>query len=92
MASDGASIYWVEFNAHTVRQGILATDEVSTMLGTYPACTVNCTCGPTPPAGSYAEGTGTAALFDNPFSIVYHYPSSSLFIIDAGNYVIRRVQ
>jgi len=92
MTSDGASIYWVEFNAHTVRQGILVSAEISTMLGTHPACTVDCSCGATPPAGSYAEGTGTAALFNNPFSIVYHFPSNSLFVLDGGNYVIRRVQ
>jgi hypothetical protein len=91
MTSDGASIYWVEFNAHTVRQGVVATGAVTTMLGTPAACTIDCSCG-TPPGGGYAEGVGAAVQLDSPFSIVFHYPSGSLFILDSGNYVIRRVQ
>ena len=91
MTSDGTSVYFVEFNAHTVRQGVLATRAVSTLLGTPPACTVACSCGATP-AGSYLEGVGVAAQFANPFALAFHYPSRSLFVFDAGNSVIRRVQ
>ena len=91
MTSDGTSIYWVEFNAHTIRQGVLASRSVTTALGTPPACTVGCTCGATP-AGGYIEGTGSAAAFRNPFSVAYHHPTSSLFIVDGGNDVIRRVR
>lgn len=91
MTSDGTSLYWVEFNAHTVRQAVAATGVVSTMLGTYAACQIDCSCGANPPTGGYAEGVGTAALFSGPFSIAYHHPSSSLFVFDAGNFVLRRV-
>ena len=90
MTSDGTSVYWVEFNAHTIRQAVAATASVSTMLGTPPACVVTCSCGATP-AGGYAEGVGAAAAFDSPFSMVYHYPSKSLFVFDSNNHVIRRV-
>jgi hypothetical protein len=29
---------------------------------------------------------------DGPFSLVFHYPSRSLFFLDSGNRVIRRIQ
>jgi len=92
MTSDGTSIYWVEFNAQTIRQGVAATQSVSTLAGTPPACCIDCSCGATPPAGAYVEATGSAARFANPFSIAFHYPSNSLFVLDGGNSVIRRIQ
>jgi cysteine-rich repeat protein len=92
MTSDGTSIYWVEFNAHTIRQAPVATADVTTFAGTVPnPCILTCSCG-SPPAGSYAEGVGTAALFDNPWNIAFHYPSQSLFVTDSANNVIRRLQ
>lgn len=80
ITSDGTSIYFVEFNYHTVRQGVLATQDVSTLAG-MPM-----------PTGGYAEGVGSAAQFDGPWSIAYHFPSNSLFVSDGGNNVIRRIQ
>jgi len=91
MTSDGGSVYWVEFNAHTIRQGVVSTKEVSTLSGTPAACTIDCSCG-APPTGSYAEGTGTSAAWNFPFSMAYHFPSKSLFVADGGNFVIRRIQ
>ena len=79
MTSDGTSIYWVEFDQHTIRQAVLATAEVTTMMGVAGMA-------------GYAEGTGAAALFDSPFSVVFHWPSNSLFVFDSGNFVIRRIQ
>jgi hypothetical protein len=92
MTSDGTSIYFVEFNAHTVRQSVLVTQSISTLLGTPPACTIGCTCVAPPPVGGYLEGTGAAAQLNNPFALAFHYPSNSLFIADGGNAVIRRIQ
>ena len=40
----------------------------------------------------YNEGVGTAALFDGPFGLAFHWPSNSIFAQDAGNNVIRRIQ
>ena len=40
----------------------------------------------------YTEGVGTAAVFSAPYEMVFHFPSNSLFVLDAGNYVIRRIQ
>jgi cysteine-rich repeat protein len=90
MTSDGTSIYWVEFNAHTIRQGVVASADISTLVGTPAACTVNCSC-PTNPGG-YMEGTGSMAVFDSPFSVVFHYPSKSLFAVDGGNFIIRQIK
>jgi hypothetical protein len=83
MTSDGTSVYWVEFNQHTIRQGIFSNRRVSTLAGTH--------CGGTDPcAGGYASGVGTAALFDGPFAIAFHYPSNTLYVVDSANFVIRR--
>jgi DNA-binding beta-propeller fold protein YncE len=83
MTSDGTSLYWVEFNQHTIRQGIFSNQRVSTLAGTH--------CGGTDPcAGGYASGVGTAALFDQPFAIAFHYPSNSLYVVDSANFLIRR--
>lgn len=79
LCSDGTSIYWVEFNQHTVRQGVLATASVSTMAGTAGS------------SGS-ADGVGLAAGFDGPFSVAYHFPSRALYVVDSANAVIRRIQ
>src|SRR5690606_6691895 len=93
MTSDGTSLYWVEFNAHTIRQGIVATQEVSTLIGAPMPCMVTCSCaGPPPPQGGYAEGVGASAQLSFPYSIAFHFPSNSLFFVDSGNAVIRRIQ
>lgn len=91
LTSDGTSLYWVEFNAHTIRQAVAATGQSSTMIGTPSACSVNCSCGGNNPGG-YAEGVGAAAALDLPFSIAFHWPSNSLFFHDSANHVIRRIQ
>jgi len=85
MTSDGTSIYWVEFDAHTIRQSDLATGTVTTLVGT-----------PTGPScgrggGGYAEGVGNAAQLSCPFSVVFHFPSRSLFFSDGGNSVLRQI-
>jgi len=84
ITADASSIYFAEFNAHTIRQGVLATQEVTTLAGM-----ADTSGGST---GGYTEGTGLAAEFANPFSVAYHFPSRSLFVVDGGNSVIRRIQ
>jgi hypothetical protein len=73
---------------HTIRQAVLATGQVTTLLGVpcSPDCLVN------PRNGGCAEGTGAAAAFASPFDIVFHYPTGSLFIVDSANFLIRRVR
>lgn len=91
MTSDGTSLYWAEHNAHTIRQGVIASAEVTTMLGTPVACALTCSCAATQ-MGGYAEGVGAQAQLSSPFSVAYHFPTRSLFFVDADNAVIRRVQ
>ncbi len=104
ITSDGTSVYWVEFNAHSIRQGIVSSASVSTLAGNVTLCSAGCSGGTScnngvclppsggPPVGGGAtDGVGTAAEFYAPFSIAYHFPSSSLFVI-GGNHTIRRIQ
>ncbi len=93
LTSDGTSVYWAEFNAHTIRQGVVATQAVSTFLGSISAnpCLVNCSCNPQP-LGGYVEGVGSMAQLAGPFSVAFHFPSKSLFVYDSGNFVLRRAQ
>jgi cysteine-rich repeat protein len=85
MASDGTSIYWAEFNQHTIRQGILASGSVTTLLGQH--CNGAMVC-----SGGYTEGVGIMAQLDGPYGLAWHFPSNSLFVLDSTNRVIRRIQ
>ena len=58
-----------------------------TIHGTLTRAVVISTC-----AGAYTEGIGTAARLNSPWSIVYHWPTRSLFVADSGNNVVRRIQ
>ena len=49
-------------------------------------------CEQDPCEGAYAEGVGMQARFSMPFDVVYHTGSNSLFVLDAGNEVIRRIR
>lgn len=79
MTSDGTSVYWVEFNMHTIRQGQVATQAVTTMIGA-------------PGMNGYLEETGATARMNNPYGVAFHFPSRSMFFIDAANSVIRRIR
>jgi hypothetical protein len=90
ITSDGTSVYWGEQTAHTIRQMIIDTLETSTMVGVR-GC-------PGPQDGVGGDGTrdwsvpgcttapSTLARIDTPLGgIVYHFPSSSIFIIENGH-------
>jgi hypothetical protein len=85
MTSDGTSIYFAEFNQHTIRQGVLSTASITTNIGQHCNGSMNC-------AGGYVEAVGTAARLNGPWDVKFHYPSSSLFLFDTANSVVRRVQ
>jgi hypothetical protein len=85
MTSDGTSIYFCEFNQHTIRQGVLATASITTNIGQH--CNGAMVCN-----GAYMEGVGTAARINGPWDVKFHYPSNSLFFFDSGNAVVRRIQ
>ena len=74
-----------------IRHGRGPDGSVTTLAGSPAPCMVDCSCA-TPPTGGYAEGTGAQAQFSGPYGVAYHVPSRSLFVVDAANYVIRRIQ
>jgi hypothetical protein len=85
MTSDGTSIYFSEFNQHTIRQGVIATTEVTTNIGQH--------CNGGPCNGGYQEGQGTAnTQLDSPVGLAFHYPSNTVFVCDTGNNVIRSLR
>jgi hypothetical protein len=86
MSSDGTSIYFSEFNQHTVRQGVIATTSITTNIGQHCNGQQNC-------QGGYQEGTGTAnTQLDSPVGLTFHYASNTLFVCDSGNNVIRAMK
>ncbi len=96
ITSDGSSVYYVEVNAHTIRQIIPSTPTFSTLSGFVDDCSITCTCpnvdANTPWLGGYLEGVGTQAKWNFPFSIVFDPITKSLFVSDSGNFVIRQIK
>jgi len=84
IATDGPNLYFVEFNQHTLRQIELSTMSVTTNAGQH--------CGGTACTGGNTDGFGTAARFNGPWSLTFDAKSGSLFVGDAMNQAIRRVQ
>jgi sugar lactone lactonase YvrE len=76
VASDVNDVYVADFGNHTIRKIAIATGEVTTFAGT---------------AGSpgSVNGTGTAALFNNPADIASD--GTNLYIADSGNHTIRKI-
>ena len=76
ITSDGTNLYVADTGNHTIRQIVISSGEVSTLTGTAGV------------SGS-VDGTGTAALFNNPYGITN--AGMSLYITDTGNQMIRKV-
>ena len=76
IAYDGTNLYVADSGNHTIRKIVIATGEVTTLAGT---------------AGSFgsANGTGAAALFNNPLGIATD--RTNLYIADSGNNTIRKI-
>jgi cysteine-rich repeat protein len=93
MTTDGTSLYWAETGHHTVRQALLNNAETSTLLGSPCSMCVDPTCGSCAGCpGSHALGIGASARLSAPTDVAFHFPSNSLFVLDAGNYIILRVR
>jgi cysteine-rich repeat protein len=84
LATDGTSVFFGEFDQNTVRQLVLTSQQLSTNLGQHCNGDINC-------MGGYTEGTGTAALLDAPFEVLYYHPDKVLYVLDSDNSVLRRV-
>jgi len=70
---------------NTIRE-VSSAGVVTTLAGTPPPITP---AGQTPPRPGYANGTGAAALFNQPFDVVVD-ASGNLFVSDASNNAIRK--
>jgi sugar lactone lactonase YvrE len=77
ITADGINLYVADTYNHTIRQIVIATGVVSTLAGT---------------AGVFglADGVGTTALFSSPQGITSD--GSSLYVVDSGNNIIRKIQ
>ena len=86
MTSDGTSVYIAEFNQHTIRQGVIADQSITTNIGQDCGGGGNC-------PGGYQEGTGVAnTQLRNPVGLAFHYPSNTVFVCDSDNNVIRALR
>ncbi|MDA8169184.1 MAG: hypothetical protein M0Z59_05720 [Nitrospiraceae bacterium] len=74
LATDGTNLY--ETDNHAIRKIVIATGEVTTIAGV---------------AGhaGFADGTGSAALFNTPVGITTD--GTNLYVADGRNYVIRKI-
>jgi sugar lactone lactonase YvrE len=76
ITSDGTNLYVADSGNHTIRKIVIATGEVTTLAGTSGI------------SGS-TEGTGSAALFNNPLGIATD--RTNLYVADSGNHTIRKI-
>ncbi|MDD2557576.1 MAG: hypothetical protein PHH87_04700 [Desulfuromonas sp.] len=79
ITTDGISLYVCEGENNTIRRVELATGFVSTLAG-------NADEDP-----GFADGTGTAAQFSNPNSIVISADQQHLYVTDMRNHAIRQI-
>ncbi len=75
LTTDGTNLYVNDYLGHRVRKILLATGNVSTIAGT----------GNT----GAADGTGMAASFNSPTSLVIY--DNHLYIVDRSNFTIRKM-
>lgn len=74
IATDGTNLYVADTSNNAIRQVVIATSSVSTIAGG--------TIG-------YANGTGAAAQFNNPFGIAIN--GANLYVTDSFNSTIRQI-
>jgi sugar lactone lactonase YvrE len=77
MATDGVNLYVTDPGSHTIRKIVIATGDTTTLAGSSGT------------AGS-ADGTGTAASFNNPIGITTD--GVNLYVADSINNKIRKIE
>lgn len=77
ITTDGTNLYVADSGAHAIRKVVIASGVVTTIAGSYGV------------AGN-TNGTGSAALFNEPRSIATD--GTSLYVADYTNGVIRKIQ
>ncbi len=76
IATDGTYLYVSDWGNNTIRKIVMASGAVTTIAGT-------------PGVEGSADGTGTAAQFNEPYGITIN--GANLFVADAGNNTIRKI-
>ncbi|HEY5994054.1 MAG TPA: hypothetical protein VIU46_05575 [Gallionellaceae bacterium] len=76
--SDGTNLYVADANNHTIRKVVISTGTISTLAGKAGV------------AGA-ADGSGSAATFNNPAGITIDSTNSILYVSDTGNNKIRSI-
>jgi hypothetical protein len=79
MTTDGTNLYFTDYNNNTIGKVVISTGVTTTLAGRF----IN------GPGGGYADGTGTAALFQNPEGITTD--GTYLYVADNGNARIRKI-
>jgi sugar lactone lactonase YvrE len=69
------NVYVAEVRNHRIRKVVIASGEVTTLAGSYPG---------------YADGTGTAAQFNNPIDVSSD-GAGNIYVVDQSNNRIRKI-
>ena len=77
VSADGATVFVGDQYNKLVRQVIILTGAVSTLAGSG--------------SGGAADGVGAAASFSGPTGVVASADGATLFVVDHGNHLVRRV-
>ncbi len=77
MATDGTNLYVADSANNRIQKIVIGTGTVSTLAGSTTA--------------GNANGTGTAARFNNPSGIVIDASGTNLYVADTNNYLIRKI-
>jgi len=75
---EAVNVYIADTQNHTIRQLVVATKAVTTLAGTVGN-------------SGNTNGTGTAALFSSPQSLIADSAGAFLYVADTGSHLIRRV-
>ncbi len=74
ITTDGTNLYVSDYGSHRIRKIVISTGAVSTLAGN---------------GLGFADGTGTAALFQNPSGLTTD--GTNLYVADRGNNKIRKI-
>ncbi len=81
ITTDGTYLYVADSGNNVIRRVNISSHLVDTLAGNANNTSTT----------TFADGTGTIAIFNNPLGICYDSSSTSLYVADSGNSAIRHV-